>query len=171
MLNKNRGFTFIELMIAVAIVGILAAIALPSYRSYVLRSNRAEALANLTQMAMLIEQRRALHGTYCLGAACITGAAATDVDTFVYGESATGAANGTNSMGPGQNYLSGFRPKQATTGRAVRYNYSAVVSNDAYDLTATGIPARTVPDTVLALDELGNKTETPNGGGTVEYGW
>ena len=74
-------------------------------------------------------------------------------------------------MGTGENYLSGFRPKQASTGAAVRYNYTAVVSNNTYDLTATGIPARTVPDTFLELDEEGVKKETPNGGGTTEFGW
>ncbi|RYH41979.1 MAG: type IV pilin protein, partial [Alcaligenaceae bacterium] len=44
MPNKNvqRGFTLIELMIAVAIVGILAALAYPSYREFIAKSRRAE---------------------------------------------------------------------------------------------------------------------------------
>ena len=167
MLNRTRGFTFIELIIAVTILAILAAIAVPSYRNYILRSNRSEAIANLSQMAMLIEQHRALHGTYCLSAACIGGAN----ENFIYGESDAGVKNGTNSMGTGENYLSGFRPKQASTGAAVRYNYAAVVTNNTYDLTATGIPARNVRDTALGIDEEGVKTETPNGGGAAEFGW
>jgi type IV pilus assembly protein PilE len=44
---KNGGFTLIELMITVAVIGILAAIALPSYSSYIARSKRAEARAEV----------------------------------------------------------------------------------------------------------------------------
>lgn len=52
MKNFNiKGFTLIELMITVAIVGILGAIAYPSYTQYVLRSNRAEAKSALQHFA------------------------------------------------------------------------------------------------------------------------
>jgi type IV pilus assembly protein PilA len=50
-MRSGRGFTLIELMIAVAIVGTLAAIAIPSYLRFQLRSKAAEARANLAAIA------------------------------------------------------------------------------------------------------------------------
>lgn len=50
-MTKSKGFTLIELMIAVAIVSILAAVALPSYRSYVLKTHRSEAINGLLDAA------------------------------------------------------------------------------------------------------------------------
>jgi type IV pilus assembly protein PilA len=53
ILNKKSGFTLIELMIVVAILGILAAIAIPAFVTYVRRSKSAEAVTNIDNMFKL----------------------------------------------------------------------------------------------------------------------
>lgn len=59
-----QGFTLIELMITLAIVAILASIALPSYRTYVQRARRADAMVALTQAQTTIERCYAVNFTY-----------------------------------------------------------------------------------------------------------
>lgn len=49
--RQGRGFTLIELMIAVAIIGLLVGIAFPSYQNYVIRSSRSAAQTELLQLA------------------------------------------------------------------------------------------------------------------------
>ena len=63
-LKSIKDFTLAELMITVAIVGILSAVAYPSYTSYVSKSNRVEAQRELASIAALQEQYFIDHRTY-----------------------------------------------------------------------------------------------------------
>ncbi len=61
---RQRGFTLIEVMITVAIVGILTAIALPSYSEYIRRVHRADARTGLMQAAQWLERAATANGVY-----------------------------------------------------------------------------------------------------------
>ena len=54
--HQQTGFTLIELMIVVAVIGILAAIAIPNYSAYIKRGKAAEATSNLATLRVKMEQ-------------------------------------------------------------------------------------------------------------------
>jgi type IV pilus assembly protein PilE len=64
MRKQARGFSLIELMVTLAIVAVLAAIAIPSYRQYVLRSHRAEGKSALLNIAAAQEKFYVQNNTY-----------------------------------------------------------------------------------------------------------
>lgn len=62
--RKLHGFTLIELMIVVAVVGLLAAVAYPSYVEQINKSNRATATDSVLTCAAILERRFTLNSTY-----------------------------------------------------------------------------------------------------------
>jgi len=69
--KADMGYTLIELMITVAIIGILAAVAIPAYNGYVSVGKEAEAKAGLSTIALLEEQYFAENRTYIEGAGAL----------------------------------------------------------------------------------------------------
>lgn len=128
---KAKGFTLIEVMIVIVIVGILAAVALPSYRNHVIRAARVQAQTELLELASLQEK--------------------IFLNSNNYTASVTGDYNGTTGGGLGR--ASG----QTNDGR---YNLSLDITAPAqtFVLTATPVTGSTQEgDGNLSISESGKR--------------
>src|SRR6202521_5114420 len=99
MKRVQQGFTLIELMIVVAIVGILAAIALPAYQDYVIRSKMSEAIAAIAACKTLVAEISSSPPAYPVGktaAGC-----STTVTKYVLALAATGGTITATSQNTG----------------------------------------------------------------------
>lgn len=103
--SSHRGFTLIELMIAVAVVAILAAVALPSYSEYIKRSRVPVGLDAMSAYAIRMEQYYQDNAGY--GSAACALAVPSGVDNFSFSCVLTGTTQYTLSA-TGSGRLSGY---------------------------------------------------------------
>ena len=91
MKSLQKGFTLIELMIVIAIIGILAAIALPMYQDYTVRAKVTEGLAVMSPCKLAVAEFFSANSSFPTGvgsAGCDTGAT-----KYVSGVAVTGSTN------------------------------------------------------------------------------
>lgn len=82
--RRQLGFTLIEIMIAVAIIGILAAVAIPSYRDYVLRGHISSAVTGLSTVRAQMERHFQDNRRYTTNGTFITPCAVTPESTRTF---------------------------------------------------------------------------------------
>lgn len=143
--SREAGFTLIEIVVTLAILGIIAAIAIPNYTQYVTRSNRAAAKQILLEVAGELERRYTSNGCYNRG-------------------SPIGCRDSSGAT------LSISRT-QAPADGAARYTIAVnFPTPQEFTLTATPVPAGADPECGnLSLSHTGQRTIS--GTGTVATCW
>ena len=141
MKQDSRGFTLIELVIAMAVVGILLAIAIPSYNSYIQQGNRPTAKAALLDLAARQESYYTLNNAY-----------ASQMTALGYTQASMPIPSAT------QNY---YTLTIASVTTAVPPTYVLQATPVVGSVQATDSCA------IYQVDNLGNKTNVTSSGSTV----
>jgi len=121
MKNVQKGFTLIELMIVVAIIGILAAVAIPAYQDYTVKSK-------LSEVTSLTSPARTAVGVFCSETGDLADLTGTSLDAV--------APSGTGVIPAAAKYTAGFTVTSAT----------GVITATT---VASGLPADTASKTII----------------------
>ncbi|MGI9326831.1 MAG: type IV pilin protein [Pseudomonadales bacterium] len=131
---KIRGFTLIELMVALAILAIISAVAVPLYTDYSQRTFRTEAQADLLSAAQAVERVAAIN--------------------FTYEDTADTDGNGSGDDDAGPLATDIYNPRAAAQGR---YAFTIAAAAGTFTITATPQAGTMENDGIMTIDEAGNR--------------
>ena len=135
MKNVQKGFTLIELMIVVAIIGILAAVAIPAYQDYTVKSK-------LSEVTSLTSPARTAVGVFCSESGDLADLTGTSLDAI--------APSGTGVIPAAAKYTAGFTVGDGT-GVIEATTVAAGLPADVVGLTITWTPTCSTSGTTWAV--------------------
>lgn len=135
-MNAQKGFTLIELMIVVAIIGILAAIAIPAYQDYTIRARVSEALTTLGPLKSSVSENIISNNITSLAAtgdpACAGVSTVTATENVASGTCAAGVVTVTTTAKAGAVTLTLTPTPTVANGVVSNVKWKCTSSNDKY---------------------------------------